>query len=114
TVGDLGYHRQNLSSRIVPPRLGVSLIIRMHLANELGIAASSFDETNDTGLLPSRIAANQTIGNMQPLGSPTVAGAFHGMFLYDHPQEPTVPDRFHKFISSVGMIGQRQFRRHKP
>ncbi len=81
-VGDLGDQRRE-AGRPVQRAPGPGLVVGLHLAHELGIAALGLDDRDDAGRVAVGVCAHEPVRQMRAPDS-AAAGLFHGVFLDQH------------------------------
>ena len=105
--------RRGLLARQFPTRQALGLVIRLHLGDQLCVAALGLDNRDDAGFLAAGIAADQPVRQMFALRAMTVVGSLDRMLLHQDPLVTAVPKRLDKFVRHLGMIGQGHFRGRK-
>src|SRR2546426_3961751 len=66
-IPNLSRERMNLPASKTHPRQSFRFVVRLHLRNELSVAALSLNDGNDARTLPARVPHNQMMGNMAML-----------------------------------------------
>ncbi|HEV3288447.1 MAG TPA: hypothetical protein VG123_05600, partial [Streptosporangiaceae bacterium] len=106
TVGDLGDQRRDPPAGQLNGPQVLGLVVGLHLAHELGVAALGLDDRDDAGRAAAGVGADEPVRQVRALHA-AAAGLFHGVFLDQHPLIAAVNQRADKLIGDIGLVGQR-------
>src|ERR1039457_5508145 len=102
-VGDLGDQRRNPSAGQFNGPEALGLVVGLHLAHELGVAALGLDDRDDARRVAEGVCADEPVRQMRALNAPA-AGLLHGMFLDQHPLVAAVKQRADELVSHIGLV----------
>ena len=110
TVGDLGDQRRDPPAGQVNGPQALGLVVGLHLAHELGVAALGLDDRDDAGRVAVGVCADEPVRQVRALHA-AAAGLFHGVFLDQHPLVAAVKQGADKLVGHIGLVGQRHLGR---
>jgi hypothetical protein len=108
-VGDLGDQRRHAAASELEAGQASGLGVRLHLADELGVAALGLDHGHDLGGVAGGVGADQAVGQVRALQRPAV-GQLDGVLLNQQPPVATVVEGLDERVGHVGVVGQRHLR----
>ena len=111
-VGDLGDQRRHPAAAQVLAGQAQGLVVGLHLADELGVAALRLDERGDAGALAARVGANQPVRQVHVPHRGAVR-LLARVLLDEHPAVAAVPQRADELEGDVRVIGQGHLGRRK-
>src|SRR5712691_5571150 len=104
TIPNLSHERMNLPARKTHSRQSFRLVVRLHLRNELSVAALSLNDGNDAGTLPPRVPRHQKMGNVAMVQAVAILHPLNRVFLHQQPPVAASFEGFHEFVGDIGMI----------
>ena len=112
-VGDLGHQARHRSAAELGAIETARFVVRLHLADELGVAALGLDDGDDAGAGSRGAATDEPVRQVSPLRPQAVVRLLDRVLLHQHPLVAAVAQRPDEFVGEVGVIRQRHLGRRE-
>ncbi len=105
-VGDLRHEWRDRPAHQFASAQALGLVIRLHLPDELGVAALRLDDGGDAHRLSPGIPRHESVRHVGPMQRPPVLDSLDRVLLDEDPAVAALLQRLDELIADVGMVGK--------